>query len=286
MADTVTSFKKEYQEKVSIIVPAYHEAANLPPLAKRIDSAFDDNAYELIFSVDTNADGSFEVVRRLEEQYPQVRGVLSRKKRGKTKAIIDAFYASNGEIVVIIDADLQYPPEEIPKLTEKMDRYDVVNGKRIERKDNIFRIFESKTYNLLTSTLFEGSFQDNDSGLKAFRRIVLKDIVPYLQERWHRYLLVLTAERGYHIKEVPVNHYPRKYGSSKFAMSPLKLFRGFLDLLSVKELTSSVYFKGYSDLKTLLEKVKRMHGRFENVKPITHRKEYVLPNPNSFSMLR
>lgn len=272
------------RKKISVIVPAYCEAPNLPYMAKRVKQALDGKDFELIFTIDSNADGSFQVARQLEEEYTEVRALLSKKRRGKTKSIIDGFKASRGDSIVIIDADLQYPPEAIPRLAEKLDKYDVVNGRRIGRKDNLIRKLESETYNLMTSTLFKGHFEDNDSGLKAFRREVFRDIVPYLRERWHRYFLVLTAERGYDINEVSIPHYPRERGTSKFGASPLKLFKGFVDLVSVKCLTSSVYFKGTLGLERLLEKFKLMNGRLEDLVPVNQREElYVISPLQNFS---
>lgn len=221
--------------KISIIIPAYDEGENLPKLIKALDRTFRGEDFEIIVVNDENTDGSVEIIRKLESEYIGVKGLLSDKRRGKAKAIRDGLKESKGEVIVLMDADLQYSPEDIPRLTKALKHVDVVNGLRVNRKDSIRRKFESKVYNLLVRTFFSVEFNDCNSGLKVFKRKVMDDIVDQLRDGWHRYLLVLAVKKGYKVKEIPISHHSRTVGRSKFA-SPLKLFKGFLDLLSVKTL--------------------------------------------------
>jgi dolichol-phosphate mannosyltransferase len=223
--------------KISIIIPAYMEKKNLPKLAKQLDETLRENDFEVIIVNDGNLDGSVQTINELEKEYVKMRGLFFSKRRGKTKAIKDGFEGSRGEIIVIMDADLQYSPEDIPRLIGALGHADVTNGLRTNRKDGIIRILESKIYNLFVQFFFGMRFRDCNSGLKVFKRKVMEDIVDQLGDGWHRYLLVLAIEKGYKVIEIPIRHYPRTAGRPKFPSSPLKLVKGFYDLLSVKAFT-------------------------------------------------
>ena len=223
--------------KISIIIPAYMEKKNLPKLAKQLDETLRENDFEVIIVNDGNLDGSVQTINELEKEYVKMRGLFFSERRGKTKAIKDGFEGSRGEIIVIMDADLQYSPEDIPRLIGALEHADVTNGLRTNRKDGIIRILESKIYNLFVQFFFGMRFRDCNSGLKVFKRKVMEDIVDQLGDGWHRYLLVLAIEKGYKVTEIPIRHYPRTAGRPKFPSSPLKLVKGFYDLLSVKVFT-------------------------------------------------
>jgi glycosyltransferase involved in cell wall biosynthesis len=195
--------------------------------------------FEIIIINDTNIDGSVEIIKDLESKYGNVKGLFSNERRGKTKAIKDGFEKSEGDVIILMDADLQYMPEDIPRLLKVLKNADVVNGLRIDRKDSLKRKIESKIYNLLIRLFFNVRFQDCNSGLKVFKREVLEDVVPLLKPRWHRFLLVLAEKRGYKVVEKPVRHRKRVVGRSKFN-SPLKLFEGLFDLLSVRLFISTM----------------------------------------------
>jgi glycosyltransferase involved in cell wall biosynthesis len=220
--------------EISILIPAYGEGRNLREIIEASERALSGRDFEIIIVNDENPDGSVEIIKRLETEYGEVRGLFSDRRRGKTRAIIDGFKRANGDIIVMLDADLQYLPEDVPKLIEALGYADVVNGLRVCRKDNLMRKVESKIYNFLVEVFFGVQIRDCDSGLKVFKREVLEDIIEYLEEGWHRYILPLAFQKGYRIAEVPVIHNPRKAGQTKFPTSPNKLFKGFLDLLSVK----------------------------------------------------
>lgn len=213
------------------------ENDNLPKLAKQLEETFQEDDFEAIIVNDENIDGSVQTINELEKECVRIKGLFFCKRGGKTKAIKDGFEKSQGEIIVIMDADLQYSPEDIPRLIEALNYADATNGLRINRKDGIARILESKIYNLLVQFFFGVKFRDCNSGLKVFKRKVLKDIVDQMADGWHRYLLILANKKGYKVTEIPIRHYPRTAGLPKFPSSPLKLVKGFYDLLSVKAFT-------------------------------------------------
>jgi dolichol-phosphate mannosyltransferase len=220
--------------KISILIPAYMERENLPRLTKQLEETLRGKDFEVIIANDGNLDGSVQVIKDLEKKYREVKGLFSNERRGKTRAIKDGFQGSRGDVIVVIDADLQYSPEDIPKLTEALKHADVVNGLRVDRKDGITRVLESKIYNLLVRFFFGANFHDCNSGLKVFKREVLEDIVDQMRDGWHRYLLILALKKGHSVTEVPIRHYTRTVGRSKFSSSPLKLLGGFYNMLSVK----------------------------------------------------
>jgi glycosyltransferase involved in cell wall biosynthesis len=220
--------------KISVLIPAYMERENLPRLTKQLEETLQGKDFEVIVINDGNRDGSVQVIKDLEKQYREVKGLFSNERRGKTRAIKDGFQESRGDVIVVIDSDLQYSPEDIPRLIEALKHTDVVNGLRVNRKDGIIRILESKIYNLLVRFFFGVNFRDCNSGLKIFKRKVVEDIVDKMRDGWHRYLLILAVKKGHSVTEVPIKHYTRTVGRSKFSSSPLKLFGGFYDMLSVK----------------------------------------------------
>ena len=209
------------------------ERENLPKLTKELGETLFGEDFEVIVINDGNLDGSVSTIKELEKEYKEVKGRFSDKRRGKTSAIKEGFDESEGNIIVIMDADLQYSSKDVRRLIEALKYADVVTGVRVNRRDGIVRKIESKIYNLLVQLFFNVKFSDCNSGLKVFRRNVLKEVLPYMKDRWHRYLLVLANKKGYRILEKPITHFKRTAGRSKFA-SPLKLFRGFYDLISVK----------------------------------------------------
>ncbi len=133
------------------------------------------------------------------------------------------------EVIVFLCSDLQSDPEEdIPKLLDGIEEgYDVVTGWRQGRKEG--KIVVSKIYHFLTGKLF-GITAHDINWIKAFKREVMNDL--QLRSDWHRYIIVIAAAKGYRIKEVKTNYYPRQYGSSKYGKK--RILRGLLDLLVVK----------------------------------------------------
>ena len=219
--------------KISILIPAYMENENLPKLVKKLKETLVAEDFEVLIINDSNLDGSVRTIKELEREYGEVKGYFCNRRRGKTMAIKEGFKKSCGDIIVIIDADLQYSPKDVPRLVRALKQADAISGLRIDRRDSFDRKIESKIYNLLVRLLFNVKFCDCNSGLKVFKRNVLKKVVPELRDGWHRYLLVLVDKKGYRVLEEPIKHFKRTAGRSNFS-SPLKLFKGFYNMLSVK----------------------------------------------------
>ncbi|MCJ7508832.1 MAG: glycosyltransferase family 2 protein [candidate division Zixibacteria bacterium] len=216
--------------QVSIIVPAYNEAENIPLLMEEFFKMFAQSKMngEVILVDDGSTDGTFLKAKECQEKYNFMKIAVHKRNLGKTDALITGFSKARGEIFVFWDADLQYLPEDIPPMIEKINQgFDIVTGWK--QGNYGLKRFVSFCYNLLSRILFGIKVHDLNS-VKAFRRDIFEDIT--LRKDWHRYMVVLAAEKGYKIAEVKVKLHPRKYGKSKFGFWRIPI--GILDLFSVK----------------------------------------------------
>jgi glycosyltransferase involved in cell wall biosynthesis len=223
---------------LSIVIPVYNERENVPLLIKNILSALDriENPSEIIFVDDGSRDGTGEVLREMSSQYPRVTAILLRRNFGQTAALSAGIDHARGEIIVVMDGDLQNDPQDIPLLLEKLSEgYDVVSGWRRERQDAFFtRILPSKIANALISRVTGVPLHDYGCSLKAYRADVLKETRLYGD--LHRFIPTLASITGARIAEVPVTHHPRHSGKSKYTLN--RVFRVLMDLIIVSFLKS------------------------------------------------
>ena len=218
---------------LSVVVPAYNEEQSLPILVGRLNQTFEENKIrgEIIIVDDGSMDETGKIADELSRKYDDVKVFHHRRRREKTAALLTGFQNSYGDILAIIDADLQYDSEDLPKFLEKIEQgYDVVNGWRKHREDSIFKKIPSIFYNIITRISFGLALHDYNSGFKVLRREVFEDINPKMGQ--HRFILVLAHHKGYRVGEVVVQHFQRKYGKTKFGRS--RLILGLLDLVSLK----------------------------------------------------
>jgi len=217
---------------VSVLVPAKDEADNIPLLVEKVGRAFEALGVrgELVLVDDGSSDGTGEVAAALQADYPFLRLIRHRRNRGMTAALRTGFHAVQGEIIVILPADLQSDPEEdIPKLLEKLSEgYDVVAGWRQGRREG--KVLASAIYNFVSRLLFNVQAHDMN-WVKAFRREVMETLPP-LRSDWHRFLLHIAAHQGYRIGEVRTNWYPRRAGKSKFGLGRIPV--SLLDVLVIR----------------------------------------------------
>ncbi len=222
--------------ELSILIPLYDEKDNLRPLFEKLKKVLTElgAGWEVVFVDDGSTDGSLEVLKELRSSDPRVRVIKLRRNFGKSAALDTGFRAVRGDRVIIMDADLQDDPEEIPALLQKIDSgYDLVTGWRADRHDRLIKKYTSRIYNLVTSTLTGIRLHDFNCGLKAFRREVVEEISIYGE--LHRYIPLLAHWKGYRVTEIPVRHHRRAYGKSKFGA--YRFFAGFVDLLTVMFMT-------------------------------------------------
>jgi glycosyltransferase involved in cell wall biosynthesis len=218
---------------LSVIVPVYNEQENLPLLYKAVIESVRQVAqpWELVLVDDGSRDNSREVLEELAKQDPEhVRVVLLRRNFGQTAALAAGIDHSVGEIVVLMDADLQNDPADIPMMLEKINEgYDVVSGWRINRQDDLTRTLPSRIANGLISWATKVNLHDYGCTLKAYRREVITGFRLYGE--MHRFIPVYASSVGARIVEVPVHHHARMYGKAKYGLE--RTFKVVLDLFTV-----------------------------------------------------
>lgn len=223
---------------LSLVIPLLNEQESLPELTAWIDRVVRAQklSYELIFVDDGSTDRSWEVIEGLKQQYPAVRAFQFRRNYGKSAALYVGFEAARGEVVVTMDADLQDSPDELPAMYRmiKEDGYDIVSGWKGVRHDPLGKTLPSKFFNATARAVSGIKLHDFNCGLKAYRSKVVKSIEVYGE--MHRYIPIIAKRAGFRkITERVVEHYPRKYGESKFGWE--RMVKGYIDLLSVMFMT-------------------------------------------------
>jgi glycosyltransferase involved in cell wall biosynthesis len=222
---------------VSVIIPVYNELDNVPLIYQALSQALNGRNYELIFVDDGSSDGSQAKLRELAISDPaHARLIELRRNFGQTAAIAAGIDHSLGGIIVLIDADMQNDPADIPALLDKIaEGYDVVSGWRVSRKDAfITRTLPSRIANWLISFVTRVKLHDYGCTLKAYRREVLQGFRLYGE--MHRFIPAYAASVGARIVEVPVRHHPRQYGRTKYGLN--RTLKVVLDLFTVKFLIS------------------------------------------------
>jgi len=220
---------------ISVVIPLYNEAESLPELAAWIRRVMDDHrfSYEIILVDDGSTDDSWMVIEGLKTINPKISAVKFRRNYGKSAALNVGFAAAQGDVVITMDADLQDSPDEIPELYRRItqDEFDLVSGWKQKRHDPLSKTVPTKLFNSVTRSMSGiHNLHDFNCGLKAYRKEVVKSIEVYGE--MHRYIPVIAKWAGFRrIDEQVVQHFPRKYGTTKFG--PGRFIKGFLDLLSI-----------------------------------------------------
>ena len=223
-------------ESVSIVLPVYNEEDNLVLLHDEVTAVLDQlaRAAEIIFVDDGSADKSVEILRQLQQSDPRVKVIVLRRNFGQTAAMTAGFRAARGDIIIVMDADLQNDPADIPRLLEKhAEGYDVISGWRKDRKDRwLSRRVPSQLANALISRVTGVHLHDYGCALKLYSREIIDELRLYGE--MHRFIPALASWVGANIAEIIVNHRPRRFGKSKYGIS--RTVRVILDLLTVKML--------------------------------------------------
>ena len=221
---------------LSIIVPVLNEAPSLGQLHQEITSTCDAENIdvEIVFIDDGSTDASWQVISELSARDERVSGIRFRRNFGKAAALTAGMRAARGNWILMMDADLQDDPAEIPKFLAKAEEgFDVVNGWKERRLDPWHKVYPSRVFNWMVSRMTGLKLHDHNCGLKLFRSDVAKEIRIYGE--LHRFIAVLAHARGFRVTEQTVHHRERKFGHSKYGIR--RFLRGFLDLLTVKFLT-------------------------------------------------
>ncbi|MBV5341598.1 MAG: glycosyltransferase family 2 protein [Deltaproteobacteria bacterium] len=219
---------------ISIVVPVFNERENVGAVYSAISSALHAMgcSYEIIMVDDGSSDGSYIELSRLASEDAALKVIRFRRNFGQTAAMSAGFDFAKGDIIIPMDGDLQNDPADIPRLVAKIhEGYDVVSGWRRDRKDTfITRKIPSLLANSLISRQTGVHLHDYGCTLKAYRREVLDGINLYGE--MHRFVPALASQFGARVTELPVNHFPRVHGVSKYGIS--RTLRVVLDLITVK----------------------------------------------------
>jgi len=224
---------------LSVVIPIYNEEESLPRLKTAIDQALEDfpHTWEVIFVDDGSTDRSPDVLAEIAlADAKHARAILLRRNFGQTTAIAAGIDHARGEVIVLMDADLQNDPADIPVMVTKLEEgYDVVSGWRKDRQDSFLtRTLPSRIANGLISWVTGVKLHDYGCTLKAYRREVITGYRLYGE--MHRFIPVYAHAMGARIVEIPVRHHPRRWGKAKYGLE--RTSKVILDLVTVKFLSA------------------------------------------------
>jgi glycosyltransferase involved in cell wall biosynthesis len=223
---------------VSVVVPVYNEEDNVGPLLASLETALEGlgRPYEMLLVDDGSTDATAARLREAVVRHPALRVIRLRGNFGQTAALAAGFDLARGELVVTMDGDRQNDPADIPRLIDTLkDGYDVVSGWRRDRQDPFWtRRLPSRLANALISWITGVHLHDYGCALKVYRREIVRDVALYGE--MHRFLPALARWVGASVGELPVAHWPRRSGVSKYGLG--RTVRVLLDLLTVKFLMS------------------------------------------------
>ena len=234
---------------LSIVVPLYNEEESVEPLVQKLFAATSEVEVEypseILLVDDGSSDATWPKVELLKSNVPNLRGIKFRRNYGQTSAMVAGFDHAKGEIIVTLDGDLQNDPSDIPKLISKIEEgYDIVSGWRKDRRDHFSRVLPSKIANAIISITTGVHLHDYGCSLKAYRAHCVKSLHAYGE--MHRFFPALASMTGARITEIPVNHYPRQFGTSKYGFD--RIFKVLSDIFSINLIIrfSSMPLKGFS----------------------------------------
>lgn len=221
---------------LSVVIPVYNEQDSIAILHGELTAVAHaaNLQVEIVFVDDGSSDGSWNVIRDLSAQHPEVHGIRFRRNFGKAAALSAGFAAAQGDVIMTMDSDLQDDPAEIPRFLARLDEgFDVVSGWKEIRVDPWHKVLPSRVFNAMVSGLTGVKLHDHNCGMKCYRAEVVREIRLYGE--LHRFIPVLAAARGFKVGEIAIHHRPRRFGQSKYGVR--RFVKGFLDLLTVKFLT-------------------------------------------------
>jgi undecaprenyl-phosphate 4-deoxy-4-formamido-L-arabinose transferase len=216
---------------LSVVIPVFNEEGNLPELLDRLTATLVplDRPYEVVFVNDGSRDRSMVLLQEASARDPHLVVVDFNRNYGQHAAVFAGFEACRGEVVVTLDADLQNPPEEIPKLVAKMEEgYDVVGSVRVHRQDPLLRRVASRFINRMTALATGVQLSDYGCMLRAYRRPVVKILAS--SQEISTFIPVLADLYAGRVTEIPVAHDERHHGDSKYSV--WKLIRLQFDLMT------------------------------------------------------
>ena len=218
-------------KSISIVVPFYNEEQNILPLIAELQSVLkkDFKDFEIIAVDDGSTDNTLKLLLEAKKKYANVRVIQFKKNFGQSAALDAGFSIANGEIIVPMDGDMQNDPNDIKKLVEKTEDFDLVCGWRHNRKDPFTKKLSSTIARVIGQKITGVKIHDSGCTLKAIKSQVAKKL--FLYSETHRFIPALAKNFGYTITEEKVNHRQRKFGKTKYNIK--RLFKGFMDILFI-----------------------------------------------------
>lgn len=219
---------------LTIVLPVYNEAGNLPNLIGELLSALDvlQIQGEILIVDDASTDDSAKVSRHLATIHDRVQLLSHQRNYGQSAALATGIARARGDLIVTLDADGQHDPADLPTLFNGMvTNCMAVCGVRTQRHDKWIRRFSSRVANGFRNWVTGDRITDAGCTFRLIRREALAEI-PFFNGT-HRFLPTLLRFQGFSVKEVPVHHRPRLWGVSKYGIRN-RLFRGIVDCLAIR----------------------------------------------------
>jgi glycosyltransferase involved in cell wall biosynthesis len=217
----------------SVIIPVFNEQDSVVPLARGIVEILEGigGRFEIIFVDDGSTDETPRHLAGLREEDTRIRTIRLSFNSGQSAALWAGLHAARGDLIITMDGDLQNDPRDIPRLLERLDRYDVATGLRRRRRDPWLKRVSTQIANYVRNVVTMEDIRDSACGFKAFRRRCIDALLPF--DGMHRFMPTLFRLRGYRVCEVEIPHHPRLHGTSKYNIRN-RLFRGLVDLWGVR----------------------------------------------------
>lgn len=216
------------EELISIVIPVYNEEASLPALFARLIPVMNSYTHEIIFINDGSKDASHEILTQEASKNSNMRVIDMLKNSGQHRAIMKGFEVSTGELIITMDADLQNPPEEIPRLIEQYEHgHDVIGTIRKNRHDTFFRKTASRIVNRITNLITGFNLHDYGCMLRGYTRDIVSGILSV--KRDDIFIPALAQRLAHNPIEIEISHNEREYGESKYSM--IRLIRLFMSLM-------------------------------------------------------
>ena len=220
-----------------MVIPIKDERDNLQPLTTQLTKVLGSleqsqgASFEIVYVDDGSTDGSSALLDEIGSQTPEVRVLHFDRNHGQTAAFAAGFRHARGALIATLDGDLQYDPADITLLLPLIAEYDLVCGCRRQRLDTFIRRLSSRLAYLIRNAVLGDGIHDSGCSLKIFRRAVVERIP--LFHNMHRFFPALAKMHGFSVTEVPVQHFPRAHGRSKYGVGN-RLFAGLYDLVAVR----------------------------------------------------
>jgi dolichol-phosphate mannosyltransferase len=220
------------QPALSVVIPLYNEEDNIASLQKELAAALQGIDHEIVFVDDGSKD---QTVARVQRS-PEVRLIEFERNTGQSAAMYAGIQAARGEVIALLDGDLQNDPADIPRLVAEIKKgADLVCGYRAKRKDTFSKRLTSRFANFVRSRFTKDGVRDTGCTLKAMRRECREALVPFYG--MHRFIPALVKGMGYKLVEIPVNHRPRTAGVSKYGFGNRAL-KATMDMFAVRWMLS------------------------------------------------